>query len=115
MNTLPSLYDYVMACLRSRAIPQREVARGSGVPFSTVTKIAQGSVTEPSVHTVQKLYDYFMRRGVAQPSVSRPPSSSGPTAPLAQELNPTAEAMPRTSRGRTPAEGVHAIQPQDAA
>ena len=65
MNTLPSLYDYVMACLRSRAIPQREVARDSGVPFSTVTKIAQGAIADPSVHIIQKLADYFARKGMA--------------------------------------------------
>ncbi len=53
------LYDFVMANLRSKAIPQRTVAMESGVPFSTVCKIAQRSVTDPSVHTVQKLYDYF--------------------------------------------------------
>lgn len=91
-----------MACLRSRAIPQREVARGSGVPFSTVTKIAQGSVTEPSVHTVQKLYDYFMHRGLALPPVSRLLSSSAPPITPAQGLSPTAEAASSTSRGQTP-------------
>ena len=56
------LYDFVMANLRAKTIPQRTVARKSGVPFSTVCKIAQGSVTDPSVHTVQKLYDYFVAR-----------------------------------------------------
>lgn len=53
------LYDYVMIRLRAKTIPQRTIARDSGVPFSTVCKIAQGSVTDPSVHTVQRLYDYF--------------------------------------------------------
>lgn len=56
------LYDFVMANLRAKTIPQRTVSRESGVPFSTVCKIAQGSVTDPSVHTVQKLYDYFVAR-----------------------------------------------------
>lgn len=62
MSASINLYDHVIACLRSRVIPQRDVALGSGVPFSTVAKIAQGSVTDPSVHTVQKLYDYFIER-----------------------------------------------------
>jgi hypothetical protein len=31
----------------------------SGVPFSTLTKIAQGQIKAPSVHHVQALYDYF--------------------------------------------------------
>lgn len=65
MDTPLNIYDYVMACLRAREIPQRTVAAESGVPFSTLTKIAQGSVTEPSVHTVQKLADYFASKGVA--------------------------------------------------
>lgn len=56
------LYDFVMARLRAKQVPQRVIARESGVPFSTVCKIAQGSVTDPSVHTVQKLYDYFRSR-----------------------------------------------------
>jgi hypothetical protein len=64
MDTPTNLYGYVMACLRARQIPQRKVAAGSGVPFSPVCKIAQGSVTDPSVHTVQKLADYFAAQGV---------------------------------------------------
>ena len=59
-----NLYAYVMVCFRARAIPQRTVAAESGVPFSTVAKIAQGGVTNPSVHTVQKLADYFASKGV---------------------------------------------------
>jgi len=64
MDTPTNLYDYVMACLDARAIPQRQVAAGSGVPFSTVAKIAQRAVTDPSVHTVQRLADYFAAQGV---------------------------------------------------
>lgn len=59
MNTSPNLYDAVMAHLRSKRIPQKTIARESGVPFSTVCKIAQGYVTDPSVHTIQRLHDYF--------------------------------------------------------
>ena len=71
MDTPMNLYAFVMACLKARAIPQRQVAAESGVPFSTVAKIAQGSVTDPSVHTVQKLADYFASKGVETPSESR--------------------------------------------
>lgn len=59
MDQPTKIYDCVMAFLREKRIPQRRIATESGVPFSTVCKIAQGSVTDPSVHTVQKLYDYF--------------------------------------------------------
>lgn len=67
--TSPPIYDYVCACLRARVIPQRQVAQASGVPFSTVTKIAQGVVSDPSVHTVQKLYDYFLSQREAFPTL----------------------------------------------
>jgi transcriptional regulator with XRE-family HTH domain len=38
-----------------------EVARRSGVPYDTLTKIAQGKVTNPRIETVQRLVDYFNR------------------------------------------------------
>jgi transcriptional regulator with XRE-family HTH domain len=56
-----NFYDVVLGHLRRKKIPQKVVARDSGVPFSTVAKIAQVSITNPSVHTVQKLYDYFSK------------------------------------------------------
>ena len=59
MDTKTPMYDFVMAQLRSRRVPQRKVALDSGVPFSTLTKIAQGQIKEPSVHSIQKLADYF--------------------------------------------------------
>lgn len=65
MDTTPKLYDYVMAQLRAKRIPQRQIARESGVPFSTLCKVAQGSVTDPSVHTVQRLADYFRTQEAA--------------------------------------------------
>lgn len=54
-----NLYEFVMSNLHAKKIPQRQIARESGVPFSTVSKIAQGSVKSPRVHTVQQLADYF--------------------------------------------------------
>ncbi len=60
-NSPINLYGFVMAHLRAKHIPQRQIARESGVPFSTVCKIAQGSVTDPSVHTIQRLADYFAK------------------------------------------------------
>lgn len=63
MNTPINLYEFVMSHLRAKRIPQRQIAEESGVPFSTVCKIAQGRVTEPSVHTIQRLADYFSSKG----------------------------------------------------
>jgi transcriptional regulator with XRE-family HTH domain len=56
-----NLYDYVMRCLTTLRYTRKEVAEGSGVPFSTVCKVAQRSVREPSVHTVQAMADFFRR------------------------------------------------------
>lgn len=57
-----------MRHLRAKRIPQRRIATESGVPFSTVCKIAQGSVKDPSVHTVQRLADYFVGQHPANES-----------------------------------------------
>jgi transcriptional regulator with XRE-family HTH domain len=59
MKKFPDLYAFVMRHLRAKAIPQRQVAAESGVPFSTVAKIAQGANKDPGVHTMQRLADYF--------------------------------------------------------
>lgn len=63
MDTNTPIYDYVMAQFRAKRIAQRKVADESGVPFSTVAKIAQGQIKEPSVHSIQKLADYFRKVG----------------------------------------------------
>jgi predicted transcriptional regulator len=55
------IFETVMERLREKRISQREVSAGSGVPFSTVTKIAQGNIKHPRVHHVQALFDYFRR------------------------------------------------------
>jgi transcriptional regulator with XRE-family HTH domain len=70
MDTSIDIYGYVMAHLRAKRIPQRQVATESGVPFSTVSKIAHGSVKEPSVHTVQRLFDYFSAKESATGAVA---------------------------------------------
>ena len=36
-----------------------EIARASGVPYQTLTKIACRIVSDPRVSTVQTLFDYF--------------------------------------------------------
>jgi transcriptional regulator with XRE-family HTH domain len=66
MNSNQTLYEQVMTDLRSKRIPQRQIASGSGVPFSTVCKIAQGAVKDPGVHTIQRLADFFGRHPAAE-------------------------------------------------
>lgn len=45
------------------------VAQVSGVPYHTITKLAQGAVSDPRVSTVQRLLDYFAQN---------PPTVQGP-------------------------------------
>lgn len=68
----PPMYEFVMTQLRAKRIPQRDVASGSGVPFSTLTKIAQGQIKAPSVHHVQALHDFFKKLGAGGPAQERP-------------------------------------------
>lgn len=63
MDTTTPMYGYVMQQLRAKRVPQRAVATGSGVPFSTVTKIAQGQIKAPNIHHVQALHDFFVKVG----------------------------------------------------
>ena len=87
MNTSTPLYEFVMAHLRAKAIPQRTVAAGSGVPYSTVTKIAQGSVKDPGVHTVQRLADYFAKQApVPQQSQPEPVTPADEVQALQQQF-----------------------------
>jgi transcriptional regulator with XRE-family HTH domain len=44
-----------------------DVARASGVPYHTLTKIAQGQVENPRIGTIQRLVDYFNREGADVP------------------------------------------------
>lgn len=54
-------YDYVMRRLRETRGRWPDAAAGSGVPISTVRKIAQGQIADPAVSKVQALSDYFQR------------------------------------------------------
>lgn len=62
MDTDQKIYDVVMEYLRAGRETRRVIAQGSGVPFSTVCKIAQGQTLNPSVHHIQALYDYFTKQ-----------------------------------------------------
>lgn len=45
-----------------------EISQASGVPYHTLTKIAQGAVQNPRIETVQRLVDYFNRNPVREPA-----------------------------------------------
>lgn len=65
MDTNTNIYKVVMLHFESKRITQRKIAAGSGVPFSTVTKIAQGQIKAPNVHHIQALYDFFTKQEAA--------------------------------------------------
>jgi predicted transcriptional regulator len=78
MDTSTTIYEFVMTHLRAKAIPQKQIARDSGVPFSTLSKIAQGAVKDPGVHTVQRLADYFANQSQAKASAPYPVAVADP-------------------------------------
>jgi predicted transcriptional regulator len=55
------IYTAVIEALNSRKGEWRQISEGSDVPYSTLCKIAQGHTESPSVHVVQKLYDYLCK------------------------------------------------------
>lgn len=71
METSIQLYKEVMVELHDKRISQRLIASGSGVPFSTLTKIAQGRIKAPSVHHVQAIYDFFKNQQATRGAVTR--------------------------------------------
>ena len=59
------LLKYVLAGLERTRGTWREVSRGSGVPYDTITKIAQRQIEDPKVSKVQRLADYFRSQEAA--------------------------------------------------
>lgn len=64
-NTIEPILTFVRRKLSESRGSWVEVARDSGVPYHTLTKIAQGHVENPRIATVQRLIDHF--NGVGQP------------------------------------------------
>ncbi|ATF84461.1 hypothetical protein CO712_04930 [Burkholderia gladioli pv. gladioli] len=60
-----SLLDVTLECLERERGSLREIAKATGVPYSTLSKISSRAVTNPRVSTVQVLYDYFVDRALA--------------------------------------------------
>lgn len=57
MNT--DLLGFVLGCLGQRRYKLTEIAHGTGVPYETLKKIANGSTPNPGVRHVQRLADFF--------------------------------------------------------
>lgn len=54
-------FDYVLRRLNETRGRWPDAAAGSGVPISTIRKIAQRQIADPAVSKVQALADYFNR------------------------------------------------------
>lgn len=58
MTTEPML-AYVLRRLSECKGEHKRIARATGVPYSTLTKIVQGTTENPGVRHVQALHDYL--------------------------------------------------------
>lgn len=56
------MFEYVKRNLAATRGRWPDVSKGSGVPISTLRKIAQGQIEDPAVSKVQALSDYFKNR-----------------------------------------------------
>lgn len=71
------IYQAVLDLLAARKGQWRQISADSGVPYSTLCKVAQGHIESPSVHLVQKLYDHLSTApGIDPPLPTTAPSSS---------------------------------------
>lgn len=59
MDETENILVFVMRKLNTSRSRLTEISKASGVPYHTLTKIAQGVVADPRVSTVQRLVDYF--------------------------------------------------------
>jgi transcriptional regulator with XRE-family HTH domain len=53
------IYTAVLEMLEARKGEWPQIASDTGMSYSTLCKIAQGHIESPSVHTVQRLYDFL--------------------------------------------------------
>ena len=60
-----NLLEFVRARLESSKGKWPAIAEATGVPYDTITKIAQGTIEDPGVSKVQKLANYFRERTAA--------------------------------------------------
>jgi len=58
MEQKPML-EIVVSALNEAKGGWKEIADASGVPYSTLCKIAQGATENPGIAHVQALYDHF--------------------------------------------------------
>ncbi len=77
MNSNESILAGVRRDLTRTRGTWTKVAQSSGVPYHTLVKIAQGTVLDPRVSTVQRLVDYFATNCAPSPVVPAAEVSHG--------------------------------------
>lgn len=67
---MDSIHDFVLAELESRKGDWPAIARGSGVPYSTLKKIAlgtNGGTKSPRIDSLEKLAAYLRQQSAQRP------------------------------------------------
>lgn len=59
------MLDFVKDGLNACKGEWNDIADASGVPYSTLCKIAQGHTEDPRISSVQALFDYLTHRAAA--------------------------------------------------
>lgn len=54
-----NLLEYVTSNLKAQVGSWPKIAKKTGVPYHTITKIASGKTKDPGISKVQSLVDYF--------------------------------------------------------
>jgi len=67
-TTTEPIFDFVKRNLVLTKGRWPDVSEGSGVPISTLRKIAQGQIPDPGVNKVQALADYFSLQRAEKPT-----------------------------------------------
>jgi uncharacterized protein YerC len=56
------MHEYVVKSLLADKRPWDEIAKETGVPSTTVWRIAKGVTPNPRIRSVQVLHDYFQKQ-----------------------------------------------------
>jgi predicted transcriptional regulator len=62
---MQTIHDYILDQLEASKGKWLEVAKGSGVPYSTLKKIAYRTIASPRVKHLEKLASYFREDAAA--------------------------------------------------
>lgn len=59
MSNVEPILSFVRRKLEESRGDWVEISRASGVPYHTLTKVAQGTTPNPRIDTIQRLMDFF--------------------------------------------------------